>query len=121
MILFFGFRFKIKVSIKSVLGSLIFSLLQCNLWQLFGKCSDRDGKIWKNVEKCEKCGKMWKNVLETRFYYTTYIYIYISNACMIIHFGFRLIRVDHPMLPRITMLAYYLSSADQIVRKILYY
>ena len=36
---------------------------------------------------------------------------------MIIHFGFRLIRVNHPMLPRITMLAYYLSSANQIVRK----
>ena len=55
MILFFGFRFEIKVSIKSVLGSLIFSLLQCNLWQLFGKCTGRDGKMWKNVEKCEKC------------------------------------------------------------------
>ena len=40
---------------------------------------------------------------------------------MIIHFSFRLIRVNHPMLPRIPMLAYYLSSADQIVRKILYY
>ena len=27
---------------------------------------------------------------------------------MIIHFGLRLIRVNRPMLPRITMLAYYL-------------
>ena len=40
---------------------------------------------------------------------------------MIIHYGFSLIRVNHPLLPRITMLAYYLSSTDQIVRKILYY
>ena len=40
---------------------------------------------------------------------------------MIIHFGLKLIRGNHPMLPRITMLAYYLSSADQTVRKILYY
>ena len=27
---------------------------------------------------------------------------------MIIHFGFRLITVNHSMLPRVTMLAYYL-------------
>ena len=25
------------------------------MWQLFGKCSGRDGKMWENVEKCEKC------------------------------------------------------------------
>ena len=52
------------MSIKSVLGSLIFSLLQFNLQELFGKCTGRDGKcgkMWK------KCGKMWKDVLVTRF------------------------------------------------------
>ena len=25
------------------------------MWQLFGKCSGRDGKMWKNVENVEKC------------------------------------------------------------------
>ena len=67
-----GFRFKIKVSIKKMSwGSLIFSLLQCNLQQLFGKCSGRD----------EKCGKMWKNVLITRFLYTTEITLSTLKTC----------------------------------------
>ena len=48
---------KLKCPSKVSWRSLTFSLLQCNLQQLFGKCTGRD----------EKCGKMWKNVLVTRF------------------------------------------------------
>ena len=51
---------KLKCPSKVSWVSLTFSLLQCNLQQLFGKCTGRD----------EKCGKMWKNVknvLVTRF------------------------------------------------------
>ena len=40
---------KLKCPSKVSWGIPTFSLLQCNLWQLFGKCSDRDGKMWKNV------------------------------------------------------------------------
>ena len=46
---------------------------------IYGNClgnvvmgMEKCGKMWKNVEKCVK---MWKNVLETRFYYATYIHI----------------------------------------------
>ena len=49
---------KLKCPSKVSWGSLTFSLLQCNLQQLFGKCTGRD----------EKCGKMWKNALVARFY-----------------------------------------------------
>ena len=62
---------KLKCPSKGSWGSLTSSLLQCNLQQLFEKCTGRDekcGKMWKNVVKC---GKIWKNVLVTRFVYTT--------------------------------------------------
>ena len=49
---------KLKCPSKVSWESLTFSLLQCNLQQLFGKCTGRD----------EKCGKMWKNALVARFY-----------------------------------------------------
>ena len=49
---------KLKCPSKVSWESLTFSLLQCNLWQLFGKCTGRDekcGKCGKYVDKCEKC------------------------------------------------------------------
>ena len=55
---------KLKCPSKVSWGSLTFSLLQCNLQQLFGKCTGRDekcGKMWENVENVEKCEKCADN------------------------------------------------------------